>query len=279
MTRKPKIFYGYVVVAASLLIMAAVYGVEFSFGVFIEPMLAEFGWGSAVVSGAFSVALLLGGLLSIPAGRFSDRFGPKKVVMFCNLFFGLGLVLMSQVNAVWQLYLFYGVLVGIGISAGIAPLESTVVKWFVKRRGLMVAIFLMGMTGGQAIVPPIADWLIQLSGWRTTFIILGGVGFSVILLAALLLKRSPVQIGELPYGIDDVENYGSEYPLPGLALREAFHTVRFWLLCVYFFCVAFAMMTIMTHIVPHAIISLVIVGWQFSVVTFAICYYLWSSLE
>jgi MFS family permease len=234
--------------------MVAMFGTVFTFGVFLTPMLTEFGWGRAALSGAWSMALLFSGFLGILAGRLSDRFGPRGVVLVCSLFFGLGFVLMSQVHAIWQLYLFHGVVIAIGTSAGIAPLQSTVVRWFVKRRGLMVAIFLMGLTLGNMIMPPIANWLILLHGWRTAYIVLGAANFSVIFLAALLLKRDPAQIGQLPYGADEVEEHGIEpQHTNGLSLREAFHTVQFWLVCVFFFCIAFAMMTIMAHVVPHAI--------------------------
>jgi MFS family permease len=252
--KKSKIYYGYVIVASTFVIMVAMIGTVFTFGVFFTPMLTEFGWGRAVLSGAFSMSFLLSGFLGILAGRLSDRFGPRSVVLVCSLFFGLGFVLMSQVHAIWQLYLFRGVIIAIGLSAPVAPLQSTVVRWFVKRRGLMVAIFLMGPGVGSMIMPPIANWLILLHGWRTAYIVLGAASFLVIFLAALFLKRDPAQMDQLPYGADEVEEHGVEPQyVNGLSLQEAFHTVQFWLLCAFFFCIAFVMMTIVTHIVPHAI--------------------------
>jgi MFS family permease len=216
--------------------MVAMIGTVFTFGVFFTPMLTEFGWGRAVLSGAFSMSFLLSGFLGILAGRLSDRFGPRSVVLVCSLFFGLGFVLMSQVHAIWQLYLFRGVIIAIGLSAPVAPLQSTVVRWFVKRRGLMVAIFLMGPGVGSMIMPPIANWLILLHGWRTAYIVLGAASFLVIFLAALFLKRDPAQMDQLPYGADEVEEHGVEPQyVNGLSLQEAFHTVQFWLLCAFFF--------------------------------------------
>ena len=250
--KKSKIFYGHIIVTCTLVISASMWGTLLSFGVFIEPMLAEFGWGSALLSGAFSTALLLGGFFGIFTGKLSDRFGPKKVVLVCNIFFGLGYVLMSQVNSIWQLYLFFGLIIGIGISAGIAPLMSTVVKWFIKRRGLMVAVFLMGLTIGQIIGPPVANLLIQLHGWRTAFVILGTVSFSVILLSALFLKSDPTQIGQRPYGANNAEVDG-EIPEYGFLFKQAFRTKQFWLLCAFFSCFGFVFMVTSIHIIPHAI--------------------------
>ena len=252
--RKRKKFYGYTIVTAAFIILLVMIGSVMTFGVFITPMSEEFGWGYATITGALSVSILISGFLGILSGKLCDKFGPKKVVLISNLFFGAGLVLMSQVNTIWQLYLFYGGILAIGMSSAIAPLQSTVVKWFVKKRGLIVSIFLMGLTSGSMVMPLIANQLILLWGWRTAYAVLGATSFSVVLIAAMYLKNDPAEIGELPYGASETEEPGSAaMPTSGFSLREAFGTVQLWLLCAFFFLAAFAMMTIMTHIVPHAI--------------------------
>jgi len=76
------------------------------------------------------------------------------VLLVCSLFLGLGLALMSTVHTVWQTYVFYGLLISIGTSANISPLESTIGRWFTKRRGLMIGICLMGMSSGGMVMPP-----------------------------------------------------------------------------------------------------------------------------
>ncbi|MFC1937989.1 MFS transporter, partial [Chloroflexota bacterium] len=133
---KPRIFYGYIIIAAAFCIIGLNMGTNRSFGVFLEPVLSEFGWSRAVISGAFTLCLVVSGLLAIVAGRLTDRFGPRLVVIVCALFMGSGYLLMSQVSNIWQLYLFYGVLGGIGMSGFMAPLSSLVARWFVKRRSL-----------------------------------------------------------------------------------------------------------------------------------------------
>ncbi|MAF85058.1 MAG: hypothetical protein CL875_01015 [Dehalococcoidales bacterium] len=70
---------------------------------FFNPLLDEFGWTRATISGAQSSVFLILGLTSIIVGRLGDRFGPRMTMVACCVFFGLGYLLMSQINAVWQL--------------------------------------------------------------------------------------------------------------------------------------------------------------------------------
>ncbi len=98
-------------------------GTYTSFGVFLKPIMSEFGWTSAMTSGAHSLSLVAIALLGIGMGGLNDRFGPRVVVSLSGLFFGLGYLLMSQISAIWQLYLFYGVVIGIGMSGGYLDIE------------------------------------------------------------------------------------------------------------------------------------------------------------
>ena len=114
--KKPKFFYGYIIVLASFLTVAFSGGTWLTFGVFFTPLLTEFGWTRAMTSSAHSLCAVAFGLLGIVAGRLGDRFGPKVVLTAGGFLMGAGYILMSQTNAIWQLYLFYGVMVGIGLS-------------------------------------------------------------------------------------------------------------------------------------------------------------------
>ena len=197
---KPKFFYGYIVVAVAVGIMMLAWGANRTFGVFLEPLINEFSWTRAGVSGAFTLCMLITGLLGIVAGRLNDRFGPRLVMTACGFFVGLGYLLMSQISTIWQLYLFYGVIIAMGTSGGYVPLVSTVARWFVKRRGLVTGIVISGIGLGTMVVPPIAAQLISSYGWRTSYIIVGIAALVLIILAAQFLKRDPSQVGQLPYG-------------------------------------------------------------------------------
>jgi len=250
--REPRFFYGYVMVAVVFCILLVAWGIFLSFGVFFESVLTEFGWTRAATSGASSLAFLVMGPLGIVVGRLTDRFGPRLVMTGCGLFLGLGFLLMSQISAIWQLYLFYGVIIGIGMSATWVPANSIIPRWFAKRRGLMTGIVLSGNGVGVIIMPPIARWLISTYGWRVAYSVVGIIALVLIILAAQFLKREPSQVGQLPYGADEVKSESLGLKARGFSLGEAFRNKPFWLLCAIAFCIWLTVGIVMVHIVIHA---------------------------
>ena len=192
----PGIFYGYVIVFASFLSMIVLWAVYYSFGVFFKPILNEFGWTSAMTSGAFSLSSLISGLLTIFIGLLTDKIGPRKVMSLCGFLLGLGYILMSKVESAWHIYLYFGIIIGAGMGGSFVPLMTTVARWFEARRGLMTGILAAGIGIGAFVGPPISTRLIVAYGWRTSFLILGIMIFALVVLSAQLLKRDPAEIGE-----------------------------------------------------------------------------------
>ncbi len=249
---KPKFFYGYIIVLAAFFNMAILGGTIYSFGVFFKPLLIEFGWTRAMTSGAFSLFFILHGFLYIVTGRLNDRLGPRIVMTVCGFFLGLGYLLMSQISAIWQLYLFYGVIVAIGTSGLWVPTVSTVSRWFVKRRGMVTGIVVSGIGFGTLIIPPLVSWLISAYDWRTAYCILAIIASVLIILAAQFLRRDPAQMGQLPYGESGVKQQSPAIEAEGFSLREAIHTRQLWILCAMLVCFGLCLQTIMVHINPHA---------------------------
>ncbi len=250
--KEPRFFYGYIIVIAGFFVMVLMNGAFYSFGVFFKPMLEEFGWTRAMTSGAYSLNMILWGLLSIITGRLNDRFGPRIVITACGFIFGIGYLLMSQISTIWQLYLFYGVIMAIGMSGGFAPIASTVTRWFTTRRGLMTGIVISGIGVGTFVIPPLASQLISIYGWRTSYTILGITTLVLLIISAQFLRRDPGQMGQMPYGEDKLKPKGSVSETGGFSLKEAINTRRFWVLCAVYFCYGFIVHTIMVHIVSHA---------------------------
>lgn len=106
----------YAVVIAAFFALMASGMVLFCFGVFFKPVSAEFGWTRAETSGAFSLMLILSGFFGMIAGRLGDKFKPGLIAIACGILEGLAYLLMSQIHELWQLYVYYGVLIGTGMS-------------------------------------------------------------------------------------------------------------------------------------------------------------------
>jgi MFS family permease len=162
----------------------------------------------------------------------------------CGLLLAAGYMLMSIIGAIWQLYLFYGVFIGTGVSAGYAPSVSTVARWFTKKRGLMTGIAVSGIGFGTVVVPPIASWLISSYGWRTCYLIISIAVLVIIISAAQLLKRDPSQMQLAPYGEEEA-NFKNPDPTPNVPLHVALRSKNFWLLCLMLMCFDFVLGTIM----------------------------------
>jgi MFS family permease len=242
--KKPRFFYGYWVMAACF----AIQGI--GFGVFFKPLIAEFGWSRAALSGASSLTLLLAGILGIFVGSLNDRFGPRIIMTVTGTFLGLGFLLMSQLNALWQLYLFYGVVVGIGMSSIDVIALSTTARWFVRRRGTMTGMVKVGTGAGQLTIPLAAGLLIAAYDWRLAYMVIGVLVMVLLVSISQLLRRDPGQMGLLP---DGAEKAPAELTgqAGGMTLRAAAKTRQFWTICLVNLVVLYCLITIMMHIVPH----------------------------
>ena len=250
---KPRLFYGYFVVTAAFIILMVSFGVNNAFGVFFNPILTEFGWTRAMTSGAFSLSWVMQGVLGIMMGGLNDRFGPRVVITICGLLMGAGFMLMSRVYAIWHIYLFYGIIVGVGMGGVMVSQVSTIAKWFVKRRSMMTGIVMNGIGLGILIAPPIANQLISTNDWRVSYIILGGVVLVAVVLAAQLLRRDPSQVGQLPYGDDRIESHQQRLTTNAYSLNQAVRTRQFWAVFIILFSFGFCRHSIMVHLVAHAI--------------------------
>jgi MFS family permease len=143
------------------------------------------------------------------------------------------------------------VIIGIGMGGSWVPIMSTIARWFVRRRNLMTGIVLTGVGTGTLVAAPVANRLIFAYGWRTSYIIVGGIVLVVVILASQFLRRDPTQAKQRPYGESEGEKQGSVLEIHPLSLREAVHTQQFWFASAMFFCFGFCVLTIMTHLYLH----------------------------
>jgi len=246
-----KFFYGYIIVIASFIIYLAVFGVHYAFGVFLKPMLTEFGWSRAITSGAFSLSWLMQGVSAIVMGKLNDRYGPRVVLTICGILLSSGFLMTTQIDARWQLYLFYGGFIGAGTGGVYVPLVSTIARWFTSKRNTMTGLAVSGVGFGTFLFSPVANYLISAYDWRTSYTILGITLLVTILFAAQFLRRDPEKMGQIPY--DNQESIKIKQDDDRVySLKEAIITRKFWLVFSMFFCFGFCFSSIIVHIAPHA---------------------------
>lgn len=252
---KERFYYGWIVLAACLIITMIGYGIRYSFGVFFKSLEQEFEWTRAMTSGVFSVYMLLGALFAILGGWVADRYGAKIVVILMGIFTGLSLLLTSQANAPWHLFLSFSLLLAIGNGPTWNITMSTASRWFIEKRGLALGIVGSGIGIGTILMAPIATYLIASYEWRIAYLVIGLAAFFIMIPSSLLLKRAPGEAAdEKPEAINLNFPEGQSSTETGeFSLFQAAKTGSLWFLVSIWFLYAFTLLMTMTHMVPHAI--------------------------
>lgn len=240
---------------------ACFWGTHYAFGVFLKPLVAEFGWSRAVTAGAFSVVMIVYGLSSIAMGRLSDRYG-ARVAIFCGGFLiGLGCFLSFWIHSVWQFYVFYGLIVGMGMGAAYVPMMSVVSRWFVLRRGLAIGIVVAGIGVGTLVLSPLCQFFISSYGWRNSYRIIGVADWFIIFSAAFFLVADPKRKGQRPDGhlVGNGEPNPLEHamgertrPAQGMSFSDARKTSSFWIFLVINFLWYIDLYMVLVHMVANA---------------------------
>ena len=256
---REKIFYGWVVAGAGLIVSLVGLGTRYSFGVFFKSLESEFGLTRGVTSSIFSVYMLLCCAIAILGGWALDRYGPRKVSFLMGSFTGLSLLLTSQTNSLWQLFVSYGLLFSLGTGAVYTVINSTASRWFEKKRGLVLGITTSGGGLGAFVMAPFATYLITLLDWRKALILMGLWSWLVVSLMSLLLKKDPGGMGLLPDGPhnkmigrgmqDNEDNVGQS----GFSLLEALKAKEFWFLGLVWLFLSLSVHLIFIHTVPYAV--------------------------
>ncbi len=226
---KQQRFYGWTALAGAMLVYFSMCGnVVYSFGVFLPVMCEEFGWSRTALSGTLTAEAIAGGILGPLVGISISKFGARKNIIAGNLVAALGLLGMSQVNEIWQVYLFFGVLAGGGIAFGVSIATTTMVNdWFIRRRSLaMSLLFTAGGIGGFAF-PPLISWFIYSLGWQLGWVFLAGIHILLaVVIGSLLVRNKPEEMGQVPDG--EVTQAAQEVAASSPPLRRVYQTPVDW---------------------------------------------------
>ncbi len=241
--------YSTIITASCFSIQAIGIGIYISYGVFFNPLIDEFGWSRAAISGASSTAFFFMGLFGILIGRLNDKFGPRILMSIAALFFGIGFCGVSQVDDLWQLYLIFGLVFGIGLSAVDIIALSTIARWFAKNRGKMTGLVKVGTGAGQFTFPILASFLIVSFDWKIAFISIGAFGFIALIIIAQFLRRDP-ESSNSSFNNNLASKSMSQNQ--GLSFSKSLKTYELWQICLTNLLLVFCLMSILIHIVPHA---------------------------
>jgi MFS family permease len=251
-----RIHYAWIVVGVMFVVILASVGVRAAPGVLIVPLQDAFGWNAGIVSGAVALNILLFGLVGPFAAGLIQVIGLKQTVLFSMLLLVIGAGLSSFVTEIWQLYLTWGVLVGLGSGAGMIGLATAIAnRWFVQRRGLVIGVLTASNASGQLVFLPLLASLVVSYGWHIVPLVVALVILALIPVVLLMLPESPASIGLGPFGSNEIVELpprsGNPFAIAIAGLVRGARSVDFWLLFISFAVCGFSTNGLVaTHLIP-----------------------------
>ncbi|MGQ0607032.1 MAG: MFS transporter [Chloroflexota bacterium] len=242
-----RLFYGWVIVGAGILVTCMGLGAMFSLGVFLRPVSEAMGWSRTGISTVALLNWIFMGIGSFVWGALSDRIGTRTVVLCGGALLGLGMVMASQATTLTQFQLFFGVLVGFAVGSFYAPMTATATRWFSKHRSLAVALVSSGIGLGVLTVGPLTRALITAYDWRTAMLIVGDLCWLVVIPAALLVRAAPAAVAGAA-STASFDASGREF-----TASAALRTPQFWAIALAHFACCAAHSGPIFHMVTHAI--------------------------
>lgn len=246
------LFHGWLVVAGAFAVTFVGFGSAYTFSGFIEPLQHDFAASRGSVSLVFSLAGFLYFGLGIVSGPLADRFGSRRLAVIGMLLTGAGLAAASVARDLTQVYLAYGLGVGLGVGCSYVPALGAVQRWFVRRRGFASGLAVSGIGVGTLVMPPLASFLIEHTGWREAYLILGGLAAVVGGGLAMLIENDPADRGLGPDG-DALTDGSRAARAAGFSVGEAIRTRAFAGLYAACLIGSFGLFVPLAHLVPYAV--------------------------
>ena len=252
--RQRRFFYGWVVVAVTVVVVLITAGVRSAPGAFLLTMTDEPGWSTSSVSFAAAVGLVVFGLAGPLSAWLMGRIGVRNVVLVSLAVTALSLVITSVVREIWQLTLSFGLLSGLGTGLVASVLGPTVAtRWFVRHRGLVVGILGASNSTGQLIFFPLLTALAVVFDWRIAALVLAGLSAALLVPVLLWIRNDPADVAARPLGVAAGEIVATPPPDRGV-MRRAVRTSDFWFLAgTFFVCGATSNGIVGQHFIPHAV--------------------------
>ena len=247
--RRRPLYYGWTIALVLAITETVSYGVLFyAFPVFIAPMEAEFGWTRGALSGAFSLSLLITGLVALPVGYWLDKRGARMLMTAGSIGATVMVLLWSRVNTFPEFIAVMALMGFFGAAILYEPAFAVIATWFAQKRGTAMAIVTFIAGFASTIFTPLSHALLEAHGWREAILILAIIlGVVTIPLHALFLRRKPADLG---LKADGEANSANPSGSPRLNLRAVLRSRYFWLLTLAFSLSTLSISAVRIHFIP-----------------------------
>lgn len=249
---RPRLFYGWAVVAAAFTVTLIGFGSAYTFSVFAPSLQRVFAASRGSVSLVFSLAGFLYFGLGVVSGPLAERFGARPLAVFGMVSVGLGLMGAGLAQSLAEVYVAYGLGMGVGVGCAYVPALAAVQRWFVRRRAFASGIAVSGAAVGTLVMPPLSAVLIAALGWRATYLTLGGLAVIVGAGMALFIADDPRNRGCAPDGAP-LEAGVVHASASGMGIRSAVRSARFVRLYAICFLAALGLFVPFAELVPYAL--------------------------
>jgi len=197
--------------------------VPYTFSLFLDPLHAAFGWKREAMGAAFALAAITVALVSPLIGLLLDRFPPRRIILPGIVVFAIGLASLSRLTPhIVQFYFTFFVIGLVANATAQFAYARTVLTWFTTHRGFALALLLTGSGIGSILIPPLTEWMIEHHGWRSGFLLLGGIAILGLPLTAMFVRNRPEA------AIVRAEHHADK----SVTVAGAMRTTAFWILAV-----------------------------------------------
>ena len=247
--RREPIYYGWYIALVLAITETVSYGVLFyAFPVFIAPMEAEFGWSRGELSGAFSLSILITGLVALPVGHWLDRHGARLLMTLGSIGATVIVALWSQVGSFPEFIAVMALMGFFGAAISYEPAFAVIATWFAQSRGTAMALVTFIAGFASTVFTPLSYALLEAYGWRQAILILAIVlGVITIPLHALVLRRKPADLGIESASQHSAAPAGAG---PTTSLRAVLRSRYFWLLTLAFSLSTLSISAVRIHFIP-----------------------------
>jgi MFS transporter, OFA family, oxalate/formate antiporter len=249
---QPRIFQGWLVVAGAFAVTFIGFGSAYTFSAFVESLQADFNASRGSVSLVFSLAGFLYFALGMVSGPLADRWGSRRLALVGMILTAAGLAAAGTARSLTEVYIAYGLGVGLGVGCSYVPVVGAVQRWFVKRRGFASGIAVSGIGVGTLVMPPLASLLIELLGWRAAYLALGALAVVLGGAMSILIVNDPRDRGLSPDGDPPQGDAVISGPV-GASVRDAMATRQFVSLYAACLICSLGAFVPFVHLVPYAL--------------------------